>query len=93
MSKAAIQQVSVPDTEWRELLKLSAQEGIPPEDLLQNALRRYLSEVRRIAEARRLLRQSFGVWNSRDDLVGDSVDVVNKLREEWDERTKRLGID
>ncbi|MBM4467603.1 MAG: hypothetical protein FJ014_18955 [Chloroflexi bacterium] len=50
MSKAAIQQVSVPDTEWRELLKLSAQEGIPPEDLLQNALRRYLSEVRRIAK-------------------------------------------
>jgi hypothetical protein len=93
MSKAAIQQVSVPDTEWRELLKLSAQEGIPPENLLQNALRRYLSEVRRIAEARRLLRQSFGVWNSRDDLGGDSVDVVNKLREEWDERTKRLGID
>jgi len=93
MSKTAIQQVSVPDTEWRELLKLSAQEGIPPENLLQNALRRYLSEMRRIAEARRLLRQSFGVWNSRDDLGGDSVDVVNKLREEWDERTKRLGID
>jgi hypothetical protein len=93
MSKATVQQISVPDTEWRELLKLSAQEGIPPENLLQNALRRYLSEVRRIAEARRLLRQSFGVWNSRDDLGGDSVDVVNKLREEWDERTKRLGID
>jgi hypothetical protein len=93
MSKAAIQQVSVPDTEWRELLRLSAQEGIPPKNLLQNALRKYLSEARKIAEARQLLRQSFGVWNSRDDLGGDSVDVVNKLREEWDERTKRLGID
>jgi hypothetical protein len=62
MSKAAVQQVSVPDVEWQELVKLSAQEGISPEDLLQKALRRCLSEVRRIAEARRLLRQSFGLW-------------------------------
>jgi hypothetical protein len=83
MSKAAVQQVSVPDVEWQELVKLSAQEGISPEDLLQKALRRYLSEVRRIAEARRLLRQSFGLWKGRNDLGGDSVDVVNKLREEW----------
>ncbi len=93
MSKAAVQQVSVPDAEWQELVKLSAREGIPPENLLQKALSRYLSEVRRIAEARRLLRQSFGVWKSRDDLGGDSVDVVNKLREEWDGRTRRLGIE
>ena len=93
MSRAAVQQVSVPDTEWRELVRLSAQEGIPPENLLQKALSRYLSEVQRIAEARRLLRQSFGAWKSRDDLGGDSVDVVNKLRKEWDERTARLGIE
>ncbi len=93
MSRAAIQQVSVPDTEWRELVELSAREGVPPESLLQKALSRYLSEVRRMAEARRLLHQSFGVWKSRDDLGGDSVDVVNKLREEWDERTARLGIE
>ena len=93
MSRAAVQQVSVPNAEWRELVELSAQEGIPPENLLQKALRKYLSEARRIAEARRLLRQSFGVWKSRDDLGGDSVDVVNKLREEWDERTARLGIE
>jgi len=93
MSKAAIQRVSVPDAEWQELVKLSAQEGVPPESLLEKALRRYLSEVRRIAEARRLLRQSFGVWKNRDDLGGDSVDIVNKLREEWDERTRRLGIE
>lgn len=93
MSRAAVQQVSVPDTEWRELVELSAREGVPPESLLQKALSRYLSEVRRMAEARRLLRQSFGVWKSRDDLGEDSVDVVNKLREEWDERTARLGIE
>jgi len=93
MSRAAIRQVSVPDPEWQELVKLSAQEGVLPESLLQKALRRYLSEARRIAEARRLLRQSFGAWKSRDDLGGDSVDVVNKLREEWDERTRRLGIE
>ena len=93
MRKAAVQQVSVPDAEWQELVRLSAQEGVPPENLLQKALRRYLSEVRRIAEARRLLRQSFGVWKSRDDLGGDSVDVVNELREEWDERTSRIGIE
>jgi hypothetical protein len=93
MSKATVQQVSVPNTEWQELVRLSAQEGVPPESLLQKALRRYLLEERRIAEARRLLRQSFGIWESRDDLGGDSVDVVNKLREEWDERTSRLGIE
>jgi hypothetical protein len=61
--------------------------------LVAESFEEYFSEVRRIAGARRLLRQSFGLWKSRDDLRGDSVDIVNKLREEWDERTKRLGIE
>ena len=30
MRKAAVQQVSVPDAEWQELVRLSAQEGVPP---------------------------------------------------------------
>ena len=42
--------------------------------------------------AREALRASFGIWRDRDDLKGDSTEIVRAMREEWEEREKRLGL-
>ncbi len=42
--------------------------------------------------ARAALRASFGVWRDRGDLKGDSTDIVRAMREEWEERERRLGL-
>ena len=42
--------------------------------------------------ARAALRASFGIWRDREDLRGDSTDIVRAMREEWEEREKRLGL-
>ena len=38
------------------------------------------------------LRASFGMWRDRDDLKGDSTEIVRAMREKWEEREKRLGL-
>jgi len=38
------------------------------------------------------LQDSFGVWRDRDDLTGDSADIVRSMRDEWRDREARLGI-
>ena len=91
--RAAVRQVQITTTEWEALAELSRREGVPPADLVRQALGRYFAEKNRILRARQALRQSFGVWKDRDDLQRDSLDLVNELREGWNERTRRLGLD
>ncbi len=91
--KTAMKQVRIPLTDWETLAELSAREQVPVGDLVQEALRWYLAEKDRITQRRQALRRSFGVWQEREDLPKDSLDLVNELREGWHERARRLGID
>ncbi len=88
-----MKRVQIPLAEWEALAELSAREGVPTGDLVRDALRWYLAEKDRIAQKRQALRYSFGVWQEREDLLQDSVDLVNEIRASWHERTRRLGIE
>lgn len=84
--------VRLPRKEWEELVRLGQEEDVSPDGLLQQAVKRFLDEKRRQLEARRALRDSFGIWKDRDDLGADSTVIVDELRQEWDERERRLGL-
>lgn len=84
-------QVSLPSQEWRELVGLSQQEQVPTVHLLQQAVRSFLDEKKRLARVRQGLQKSFGVWADRDDLDRESAVIVNELRGEWNEREQRCG--
>ncbi|MEA3407258.1 MAG: ribbon-helix-helix protein, CopG family [Chloroflexota bacterium] len=86
-------EVRIPATEWEALAELSRREGVPPADLVREAVRRYLDKKNELLKARRALSKSFGVWKDREDLQRDSLDLVNELREDWNERARRLGLD
>ena len=88
-----VRQVRISEGEWAALTALSAREGVPPDSLVREALKRYLAEKDRTMQTRRALRQSFGIWKDRNDLRPESVDLVNELREGWGERARRLGLD
>lgn len=82
-------QVTLPSQEWRELVGLSQQEQVPTVHLLQQAVRNFLDEKKRLARARQGFQRSFGLWADRDDLNKESIVIVNELRSEWDEREQR----
>jgi hypothetical protein len=77
---------------WRELVLLGQKEQASPDNLLEQAVRRFLQEREARLEHRRGLQESFGVWKERDDLKADSTVIVDELRGEWDEREQRLGL-
>ena len=77
---------------WQELVLLGQKEQASPDNLLEQAVRRFLQEKGVRLEHRRGLQESFGVWKERDDLKADSTVIVDELRGEWDEREQRLGL-
>jgi len=38
------------------------------------------------------VRAAFGIWHERQDMRGDSVELVRSMRQEWEEREKSLGL-
>lgn len=84
--------VKLPESVWRELVSLGREEAMAPDRLLERAVRHYLDARCRRSRAREALRVSFGVWQDRGDLEGDSATLVKRWREEWDEREQRLGL-
>jgi hypothetical protein len=85
-------QVQLPSKDWEELVGLGRQEQVPPGHLLEQAVRRFLEEKKRRSQARKAIRESFGLWKNRADLETDSAVMVRNLRREWDEREQRLGL-
>jgi hypothetical protein len=77
---------------WQELVSLGRKEQASPDDLLEQAIRRFLQEKRAQFEHRRGLQESFGVWKEWDDIKADSTVIVDELRREWDDREQRLGL-
>ncbi|NOX60791.1 MAG: ribbon-helix-helix protein, CopG family [Chloroflexi bacterium] len=86
--KAIVKEIRIPVADWKALEARSADTHVPTEELIREALRRFLAEQDRITRARRALRKSSGIWRDRDDLQQTSVELVNSLREEWDERAQ-----
>ena len=85
--------VSLSEKMWKELVLLGQKEVASPDDLLEQAVRRFLREKRGRFQAPKGLQESFGVWKDReDDLKSDSTVIVDELRKEWDERERRLGL-
>jgi hypothetical protein len=75
--------VHISEKVWRELVLWGEQEQVSPDNLLEQAVRRFLQEKRDRPEHRRGLLESFGVWKERDDLQADSTAIVDQLRREW----------
>ncbi|RLC61801.1 MAG: hypothetical protein DRI48_10325 [Chloroflexi bacterium] len=84
--------VHLPKKVWQELVLLGQKEQASPDNLLEQAVRRFLQEKGVRLEHRRGLQQSFGIWKERDDLKTDSTAIIDELRGEWDEREQRLGL-
>ncbi len=38
------------------------------------------------------VKATFGIWRDRQDMQGDSVELVRSMRQEWEEREERLGL-
>jgi len=83
--------VHISEKVWQDLVLLGQKEQASPDNLLEQAVRRFLQEKRDRPEHRRGLQESFGIWKERDDLQADSTAIVDQLRREWDEREQRLG--
>ncbi len=77
---------------WQDLVSLGRKEKTLPDDLLEQAIKRFLQEKKSRFQAPRGLQESFGVWKDRGDLKSDSTIIVDELRKEWDEREQRLGL-
>lgn len=69
---------------------------LPPEratEVLDFAEFLYVREQKQAKDVETALQDSFGVWRDRDDLSGDSAALVRAMRDEWQEREKRLGLE
>ena len=85
-------QVALSEKIWQDLVSVGQEEAISPDTLLKQAVEHFLLQKKDRPQSRIGLQESFGIWEKRDDLNSDSVDIVNELRGEWDEREQRLGL-
>lgn len=77
---------------WQTLVSLGQKENTPPDDFLEQAIKRFLQEKQDRLDATAGLRQSFGIWRGRGDLESDSTVVVDEWRKEWNEREQRFDL-
>lgn len=73
-----------------KLARLSEIKGLPMAELIREAVDQYLVE-HGAADPEKVLAQTFGLWKERGDLPGTSLEMVERLRAGWEERTRRLG--
>lgn len=83
--------VCLPEKVWQDLVALGEREKRSPDVLLEQAVQYFLEKRQEEGQAPQGLQESFGIWRDRDDLTSDSVTLVEKLREEWDERVGRAA--
>jgi hypothetical protein len=74
--------ITLPDDIVRELEKLSARFGVPPEEIIRRGISGYLGDSSMQSQDG-FESIGFGIWAKRDDME-DSARWVHRLREqEW----------
>ena len=85
-------QVALSEKIWQDLVSIGREEAISPDTLLKQAVEDFLLQKKERPQSRIGLQESFGIWENRDDLNSDSIDIVNELRREWDEREQSRSL-
>lgn len=83
-------QVYIEEQQKQMLEKISSEKNTAMAQLIREGIELVL-EKNRNEDLQSAINRSFGIWSDREDMAG-SVEYVRKLRNEWNTRSERMGL-